>query len=295
MAKSQDTAAFESLVNQKNKDMFLKNRGAKNQFKEFEGPDGKYYGRITLMKLGKFDLEQYQDGKKTGFKETVPTCTLNAVTVCSDDNTIPPSELEKWKGEPANIMYMLNTDEAWQRFYSDIYTMTGFDTNKLVLLTQDIKEDGQATLADVCDAVTADKPYCRFVVTTSTKNQKKYANYRGSVSKEDLEQLLGHSLDGDAVETFDQVPEAPFDEGTTEGTTETGGEEEPVWSDEHSLWHMVSTDMWYDENGEETANPNAPKVPPKWQPPASFTKKTEATKTEAPKTAVRKPGTIMKK
>lgn len=293
MAKSQDTAAFESLVNQKNKDMFLKNRGAKNQFKEFEGPDGKYYGRITLMKLGSFEMEKYdQEGKKTGFKEKVPTCTLQTVTVCSDDNTIAPSELEKWKGEPANIMYMLNTDEAWQRFYSDIYTMTGFDTNKLVLLAQDIKEDGQATLSDVCDAVTEDKPYCRFAVSTSKTNQRKYANYRGSVSKEDLEQLLGHSLDGDDVETFDQVPEAPF-EGDTEETA--GGEEGPVWSDEHSLWHMVSTDMWYDENGEETANPNVKKEPPKRQPPASFAKKTEAPKTEAPKTAVRKPGTIMKK
>lgn len=307
MAKSQDTAAFESLVNQKNKDMFNKARGAKNQFKEFEGPDGKYYGRIQHMKLDTFEMERYDnDGKKTGMKEKVPRVTINAVTVCIDDNTVAPSELEKWKGEPANIMYLLQKQEDWERLFADIYTMTGVDTNKMKLLAQEVKADDEFTIADVMDAINEGKPYCRFSVTTSAKNQRKYANYRGAVVKEDLESILQHSLDGDDVETeqYQQTEsqegmEVPFDSGSGEGTEEqVGGEEEGdpnvEWDEEKQMWHKLDDDTWYDVDGNPVEVEKPKPVPPKRAMPPSFKKQVEAApKAEtAPKPAVRRPGQI---
>lgn len=306
MAKSQDTAAFESLVNQKNKDMFHKARGAKNQFKEFDGPDGKYYGRINHMKLDTFEMEKYDsEGKKTGIKEKVPRCTINVVTVCIDDNTVAPSELEKWKGEPANIMYLLQKQEDWERFFADIYTMTGVDTNKMKLLAQDVKADDEFTIADVMDAVNEGKPFCRFSITTSQKNQRKYANYRGAVVKEDLEAILQHSLDGDDVEseTYQQTEsqegmEVPFDAENQEGQApaEEGGDDPNLeWDEEKQMWHKLDDDTWYDADGNPAEVEKPKPVPPKRTPPPSFNKPAASAQSAAPapKTAVRRPGQIL--
>lgn len=297
MAKSQATAAFESLVNQKNKDMMLRHRGTKNQFQEFGGPDGKYYGRIHQMVLDTFEMETKKDGAKTGFKEKVPRVQVRGTTVCSDDNTIAPSELERWKGEPMNIGYLLISDDDWQRFYGDLETI-GIDTKKMVLLEQDKSESDEYTLAEVAESISEEKPYCRFAVSTSKTNQRKYCNYRGSVVQADLEGLLGHSLDGDSVEAeyvqteSQEGLEVPF-EGNKEAEPDDSGEESDPnlqWDEEKNMWHKLDDDTWYDAEGNpvEVEKPKPKRIPP------SFAKKPEPKK-EAPKGAVRKPGQILRK
>jgi hypothetical protein len=295
MAKSQGTAAFESLVNQRNKDMMLKHRGTKNQFQEFGGPDGKYFGRIHQMVLDTFEMEQYDsNGNKTGKKVNTPRVQFRGTTICADDLTIPVAEAERFKGEPLNIMYLLGSDDDYKRFYGDLETI-GVDTKLMVLLEQDKTDANQYTWAEVAESLTETKPFCSFVVSTSKKSQRKNCYYRGNLVQQDIEDRLGHPLDEvvtEYVETESQEGlTVPFDSGSGEGTEEqVGGEEEaPVWDEEKKLWHMLSTDLWYNEEGVQVELPKV-KVPPKRQPPASFQQKKEEVKS-----TVRKPGSIMRK
>ena len=274
MARSKSEAEFDSLMVQ-NKDTFLKNRGATSPFVTIDAPPGNYYARIIKAPRDVIEVERKtSDGKGTGIKDKVPRARFQVTLVCANDPQCPAEELEAYAGRSGFIDYRLpkNDNEAMARYYGDL-AQIGIDTHNLVLAEADIVHpDRQFTLAQVCELIEEEKPFCRLAITEG-KLGGKYLNYRGPVEQADLEGILGHALDnfsGDVEEEEaqegeeEQYQEVPDVEEETKGQEEEGTEDDDVqWVEEYTAWHRLSDDTWYNKDGEAIESPVKPKTPSK--------------------------------
>ena len=306
MARSESEAKFDNLMI-KNKDTFLKNRGAKSPFLQIDAPYGAYYARIVSAPRNVIEVDRKDPttGKSTGFKDPIMRVQLQVSIVCSAENNIAQTELEQYSGSSGFIDYRLpiGDDDAIKRFYGDLEQI-GINTKNLQLTESDITDsENQFTLAQVCELLEQEKPFCRIsIIEGKSVAGSKFINYRGTVNKEDVEQLLGRTLDDseenvqtDLSEKYIEVPstEAPF-----EGT-ESQPDLKPVDIDGVTYWHDAATDTYYDNAGQEVilTEPEpeplpAPKVAPAVRRPPTPAPAPKAAPVPAPvsRSSIAKPG-----
>lgn len=279
MARTQSQAEFDALM-VKNKKTFNANLGKKNPYAQLDVDVGPYLGRIIGADRELANQKVYDaTGRATGQTEKIPRVKFQAMLMASNDPKCTPTPEARGAcyGACAFINYNLppNDDEAMTRLIGTLEDM-GVNTNLMILSEADRTSPDQSLLSEVLDLINAEKPFAAFEVTKGSQNDSsRFVNFRGRCTQAAVEGLLERSLDDIVDETSNEyapVEEAPpFDNSTETETSSQTTEEVEEWIEHPSgLWLHTPTGKYFDDQGNEQADPNPPaptppvrKAPPK--------------------------------
>lgn len=207
MARSESESEFDLFV-QQNQQNLMAARGATSPFRPTNLELGEYYAVIDKATRSMMNAKTYTpDGKETGQTHKAGRVQLKLIVICSADPRLPIEHRRQFAGSQEYINHTLDTQDQWDRCCSDLEAIgvrtTNFVSSESLIQNPQI----QLTMAQGLDLITRSKPLCKIAVTESKGN--KYVNYRSSVTKEDVERLLGTSLDVNQFLVASQEPVAP--------------------------------------------------------------------------------------